>query len=97
MYVFAGVSQLSFAIFDLTICVELPQSKTKRLPAALFVSFEGRGEGGYDRFKKTLVDILAKKNKQNKNKNRHKREPQVPPCRRRERCESRVKKSDEKR
>ena len=51
-------SQLSFVIFDLKICVDLPQRKTKRLPVAP----EKNNQGGriYDRFKKTLSTFWQK-------------------------------------
>ena len=75
-------SQLISVIFDLKNCVELPQSRTKRLPGAPFIPGEI-----HHRFRKTLVDILPKKKKV-----RLKRmEPEVKGVDRRERCASRVK------
>ena len=54
-------SQLISVIFDLKNCVELPQSRTKRLPGAPFIPGEI-----HHRIRKTLVDILAKKKKKSK-------------------------------
>ena len=67
--VLAGVFPLSFAIFDLKICVDLPQNKTKRLPVAFFFLFRGGRIMAISRKTKSKFwQKLARKKKVGKNK-----------------------------